>query len=175
MTRFNLATIVLLRKSLSSIDVPPAEGDADTGTVVGGTFAATKRCEEEATWDIEEIAGGISITFSFSVQGKSRRVKVKGKSSQNRDYDVQAYNGIGWDTIDSLSITTIDNVYYVNLGAEYTIDGVTQVRVYRGAGTNVILYLDCVSVTAEETTSDVALYWPSNYWTANYWMENYWL
>jgi hypothetical protein len=128
--------------------IPPDSVDPVVGTTISGTFPLVQDCTNGAYWVIEETASGIDVRFTFNVPGKSRHVRVKGRwaGALGETLAIQAWNGLTWDDIDFIPEEVVDKTYTISLLDTHTIDGVTKVRVYRGAGVDDKLYLDCISV-----------------------------
>ena len=139
----------------SSLPPPLAEvvfADAvvEVGTVVGNTKQAAKTCDDAVSWEIEETGAGIDVRFTFYVSGGvTKKGKIKGNADAESEYTFMAWDGSEWDTIDTFTFDTGTTTFSVDLLPIYTINGATQLRIYKVAGTNTKLVVDCFKVITD--------------------------
>jgi hypothetical protein len=133
----------------SLVPIQPSSGQINTGSETGGNFNNIKKCDNDATWDIEEVGGTVEIELTFNVVGNAKKVKVNGKSSNNNTYILRAYNGATWDDIGSINATTDPASFLFSLSPTYTIAGEVKLRIYRTTGGGEKIYLNCVIVYAQ--------------------------
>ena len=156
----------------------------NVGVVANGNPSMVKKCDG-ISWEVQEVAGGIEVEFTFHVpgNGKAKKVKTKGKSQVvgGHDYIVQAFNGVTWDNIDTITLDTVSDIYVVNLDSSYTINGEVKIKIYRATGTNLKIFIDCIAVIVDkdagipEPEVDDYGYWDEAYVGFNYTPIFYWM
>lgn len=157
------------RKAISGTSVTPifvisgsfdvgvfaTSASVEEGVSISGSVDSTKSCSNNAEWTIEETASGINVQFTFHVQGKAKKVKVKGKSTTSQSYILEAWNGTSWDMIDNMAMTETENEYTAVLGDEHTVGNVVDVRVFRSSGNNQKLIMNCIALIADGPSTPI--------------------
>ena len=138
------------------VEVFATSASVEEGVSISGSADSTKSCNNNAEWTIEETANGINVQFTFHVQGKAKKVNVKGKSTTSQSYILEAWNGTSWDMIDNMAMTETEKEYTAVLSDEHTVGNVVDVRVSRSGGNNQKLIMNCIAIISDGPSTPVS-------------------